>query len=177
MLVLFLIYAVAILDQATKFLVCRKLAGRAVVALGDYLNLRLVQNTGAAWGILEGLNNWLVLLSFAMLAALVIFRRSLLVDTLTHRIATGLMAGGIAGNLVDRIRLGYVVDFLDFHWRSSRHFPSFNVADSAICIGVGLYILSQFTHQARQDGPGGESPGGPAAPRAGRARGTDAGHA
>ena len=77
-----------------------------------------------------------------MLAVLVTFRRSFLTDTLTHRIASGLMIAGIMGNLGDRLRLGYVVDFLDFHLGDS-HFPSFNVADSAICIGVGLYILSQ----------------------------------
>ena len=51
------------------------------------------------------------------------------------------MIGGIVGNLLDRLRLGYVVDFLDFHW-GVHHFPAFNVADSCICIGVGIYMLT-----------------------------------
>jgi signal peptidase II len=71
--------------------------------------------------------------------------------------AGGLMLGGIVGNLVDRLRLGYVVDFLDFYW-GRHHFPAFNVADSAICTGVGLYILSQFLFARRrtQEGAGGQ---------------------
>jgi signal peptidase II len=58
----------------------------------------------------------------------------------------GLILGGIAGNLMDRLRWEYVVDFLDFYW-GPHHFPTFNMADTAICTGVGLYILGQFLGQ------------------------------
>ncbi len=71
--------------------------------------------------------------------------------TLVHRIAMGLMVAGIVGNLIDRIRFGYVVDFLDVHWRGHR-FPSFNVADAAICVGVGIYILTQFLGEVAAGG-------------------------
>jgi signal peptidase II len=142
--VLLLSFVVALADQGTKYLARRHLPGNPIDVSADFFCLRFVRNTGAAWGILQGLNDWLVVLSFLMLACLIVFRRSLLTDTRLHRAATGLMIGGIAGNLVDRVRLGYVVDFIDLHWRQGWHFPAFNVADSAICVGVGLYMISQF---------------------------------
>jgi signal peptidase II len=55
--------------------------------------------------------------------------------------ALSLVIGGAVGNLIDRVRLGFVIDFLDFHWKYQAHFPAFNVADSAICVGVGLLML------------------------------------
>jgi len=145
--VLCISFAIAFLDQATKHLVRKQLLGGPVTVFEGFLDLRYVRNTGAAWGMMEGLNDWLVVLSLIMLAALIVFRRSLLLDTMCHRIATGLMTGGIVGNLMDRVRLGYVVDFLDFHW-GVHHFPAFNVADSAICTGVGLYLLTQLFRRA-----------------------------
>ena len=76
-----------------------------------------------------------------VLVLLVIYRRSFLQEQFSHRILLGLMIGGIAGNLVDRIRFGWVTDFLDFYI-GAHHWPAFNVADSAICIAVGLYIIT-----------------------------------
>ena len=143
MLILFLSFSVALLDQVTKHLIRQNLLTGHVTVIPGFFDLSYVQNTGAAWGIMQGLNSWLVILSLIMLAMLIIFRRSILQDTIVHRIATGLMIGGIIGNLVDRLRLGYVVDFLHFFWRD-HHFPSFNVADSAICVGVALYIITQL---------------------------------
>jgi len=143
MAILCISLVLTVADQVSKLFAQRHLVRGPRHVIEGLFTLRYVQNTGAAWGMLEGLNDWLVVLSFVMLVLIVIFRRSLLIDTTIHRVATGLMVGGIAGNLIDRIRLGYVVDFLDFHWRGS-HFPAFNVADSAICVGVGLYLLSQF---------------------------------
>jgi signal peptidase II len=144
MLILALSVVVVIVDQVTKLLIWQSLPlGRQVVIIPGLFSLRYVQNTGAAWGILSGFSHWLVLMSVVILALLLILRRHFMADTLLHRIATGLMIAGIIGNLIDRVRLGYVVDFLDFYWRQS-HFPAFNVADSAICIGVGIYIVSQW---------------------------------
>jgi signal peptidase II len=59
-------------------------------------------------------------------------------------VALASVMGGAIGNLIDRVRFGYVVDFLDFHWRYQVHFPAFNVADSAICVGVGLLMIDLF---------------------------------
>ncbi len=136
--------AVATLDQVTKLLIQDALApGDVIPVLAGLFNINYVRNTGAAWGMLAGFQPWLIGLSVVMLMLLAGFRKHILNDTLCHRLATGLMCAGIVGNLIDRVRLGYVVDFLDFHWRGA-HFPSFNVADAAICVGVGLYMLSQL---------------------------------
>lgn len=143
MLALCISFSIAIIDQVTKYAAQKYLPSGPVTVVSQLFDLRYVQNTGAAWGMLEGLNDWLVILSLVMLALILVFHRSILIDTLSHRIATGCMIGGIVGNLLDRVRLGYVVDFLDFHL-GIHHFPAFNVADASICTGVGLYILAQF---------------------------------
>ena len=144
MQVLLLSIAIVLLDQITKCLVIAKFhLSDSFEVIPGLLSLTYVRNMGAAWGMLGGWNSVLVALSAIVLVLLVFFRRSFLTDSLIHRISLGLMLGGIAGNLFDRIRYPYVVDFLDFYWKS-HHFPAFNVADSAICVGVGLYILSSF---------------------------------
>ena len=132
---------VIVFDQVTKEWV------RGVFSLHEslplvpgFFNFTYVRNTGAAWGIFSGQNLALSLLAFVMLVALVLFRRKLLPPGKPHRIALGLLCGGIVGNLFDRLRLDYVTDFLDFYYRDW-HFPAFNVADSAICIAVAIYIL------------------------------------
>lgn len=144
MLALWLSFAIAVLDQIAKYAVqLRFYHGESLPLIPGFFNLTYVRNTGAAWGMLGGWNLWLAFFSVVILLALVIFRRSLLVDCRLHRVALGLMIGGIVGNLVDRLRLQYVVDFLDFRF-GSYAFPAFNVADSAICIGVAIYALSSF---------------------------------
>ena len=154
MLILIISFLIAILDQLTKQGI------RSGMALGDsfpvipgVFNIHYVQNTGAAWGIFAGLNGWLIALSIGMLGFIIFFRRSFMAEHPAHRVAVGLMIAGIVGNLIDRIRLDYVVDFLDFYWKT-HHFPTFNVADSAICTGVGLYIVSQWFIQ---ESPAGSS--------------------
>ena len=142
MLVLILGIAVAFFDQLTKHWVMQTLPlGDPYPVIQGFFDLTHVRNTGAAWGILGGQNTALTLLSMVMLLVMVIFRRSFLSDTWDHRVALGLMIGGILGNLFDRMRLGWVVDFLDFHV-GGYHWPAFNIADAAICIGVGIYVLS-----------------------------------
>jgi signal peptidase II len=142
MMVLLLSVAIVILDQVTKqWVTARFTLFESLPVIPGLFDLCYVRNTGAAWGILGGLNGLLIGLSVVVLLVLVFFRRSFLTDSLVHRLALALMVGGIVGNLLDRVRLQYVVDFLDFHWRL-HHFPAFNVADSAICVGVGLYMLS-----------------------------------
>lgn len=143
MLVLCLSFLITLLDQITKYLIKWSLLSGHITVIPGLLDLRYVRNTGAAWGIMEGLNDWLIILSIIMLIVIVVFRRCLLTDALVHRIAMGLMIGGIVGNLFDRLRLACVIDFLDFYW-GPHHFPAFNVADSAICVGVGLYVISQL---------------------------------
>lgn len=95
MLALCLSFSIALLDQVTKYVIRRNLLSGHITVIPGLLDLRYVQNTGAAWGMLEGLNNWLVVLSVIMLTVIVAFRRSLLTDALIHRIVMGLMVGGI----------------------------------------------------------------------------------
>jgi signal peptidase II len=143
MLALCVSFIITVIDQTTKYLITLILRhGDYVSIFPGFYDLRYVQNTGAAFGIFHGFNNGLVVMSVAMLLLIVVFRRVFLPDTLLHRIVMGLMVGGIAGNLIDRLKFGYVVDFLDFHW-GVHSFPAFNIADSSICAGVGLYILLQ----------------------------------
>lgn len=135
---------IVLLDQATKQLIRGRLElHEAIPVITGFFNIRLVTNTGAAWGMFQGAAFWLGIVSAAVLIALTIFRRALIGEGKLNGMVFSLLAGGIAGNLIDRIRLGYVVDFLDFHV-GTRHFPAFNVADISICVGVALFMLSQF---------------------------------
>ncbi len=149
MLILSLSISLVLLDQISKFLIMRFMSigitgyHNSIDVIPGFFNLTYIQNTGAAWGIFSGFNNWLAVLSVVVLGALVIFRRNIMGDGLTNKISLGFIIGGIIGNMMDRIRLGYVVDFLDFYYRSY-HFPAFNVGDFSICTGVGLYLLWQL---------------------------------
>ena len=132
---------VVLLDQASKEWVRGAFSlHESIPVLPGFFHLTYIRNTGAAWGMFSGQNLALAVLAFAMLVALVLFRRQFLPPGRVHRVALGLLCGGIVGNLFDRLRLDYVVDFLDFFHRGW-HFPAFNVADSAICIGVAIYVL------------------------------------
>jgi len=150
MLVVLLSLGIVILDQISKFwIVSRFTLGESLPVVPGFFNLAYVRNTGAAWGMFGEFTGILVVLSLAVLTVLIVFRRTFLSDSLIHRLSLALMIGGIVGNLFDRIRLRYVVDFLDFCWRN-HHFPAFNVADSAICVGVGLYMLSALLPSANK---------------------------
>jgi signal peptidase II len=144
MLVLCLSFLITLADQLTKLWVRLGLRlGDSISLIPGFFSLSHVQNTGAAWGLFAGLNGWLVVISILILCAMILFRKHFAIDTRLRRVALGLMIGGILGNLLDRLRLGYVVDFLDVFW-GPHHFPAFNLADSAICVGVGLYVLTQM---------------------------------
>jgi signal peptidase II len=150
MLPLCIAFAIAFSDQITKLLIRDNFAlHESLSIVSGFFDLRYIQNTGAAWGMFAGGHLWLSLLSVVMLGVILVFRRSFLSNSLIDRICLGLIVGGIVGNLIDRVRLQYVVDFLDFYWRT-HHFPAFNVADSAICVGVALYIISQVLTARQQ---------------------------
>jgi signal peptidase II len=142
--------AVIALDQVTKWLVRDTFLreGASHVVVPGFFNFCYVRNAGAAWGILSGWQSFLIVFSLAAMVLLV-WRRHLLLGNLPWRwLVLGLLLGGISGNLIDRIWLGCVVDFLDFYWGTA-HFPAFNVADSSICIGVGLFLLLQWREDRR----------------------------
>jgi signal peptidase II len=135
---------VAAIDQLTKWLVIRILGENEVVVVWDgFFRLVHWRNAGAAWGMFQGFSLILIIVSVATLAGLVLFRKSLHLEIKPAAWGIGLIAGGIVGNLVDRVRFGEVIDFLDFHI-GAYHWPAFNVADSGICIGVAIYIISTW---------------------------------
>jgi len=136
-------------DQLTKYWAVTRLkpVGSVAVVPG-FFSLTYVENQGAAWGMLAGRHLFLIGFSLLTLAFLFWRRRQLFDPLWGGRLTLTLLMGGILGNLIDRIRLNYVVDFLDFFW-GRHHFPAFNVADSAICCGVFLFILTQWIHDRK----------------------------
>ncbi len=150
--------SVLALDQLTKLLVLTYLdfAKERVVINGFFKFVHWV-NTGAAWSMFHDNNELLAIISLVALMALFIFRHHFEAHKKLGQIALGLMFGGIVGNLVDRLHphRGHVIDFLYFYvnrrgGEGELGFPAFNVADSAICIGVGLlFILSWQKEEAQ----------------------------
>jgi signal peptidase II len=135
------------LDQFTKNMVLRFLGpGEDKIILDGFFKLVNWGNTGAAWSLFRDRNAILAWVSAAALVGLILWRRQFHVQLLMGQISLGLVCGGIAGNLIDRVTEHHqVVDFLRFylytHGGVELGFPAFNVADSAICAGVGLLIL------------------------------------
>ena len=157
MLVLLLGLAIVLLVQFTKqWIRAALIYGESHPVIDGFFNLTYVRNDGAAWNILSGHGIVLILISIAVLVLLLIYRRSFLQEQLSHKVLLGLMVGGIVGNLIDRIRFGWVTDFLDFQF-GTYHYPSFNIADSAICIAVGLYILTNLFSSAKKTEQGADS--------------------
>jgi signal peptidase II len=140
---------VLILDQWTKGLITRAFdvhQSRSVIA--GFFDLTYVQNSGAAFGLFASVDSSLkaiILNSVAILVFLIVSGYALRTSHRSVRLQLGfaLILGGAVGNLMDRVRYGYVVDFLDFSV-SGHHWPAFNVADAAICIGVGLLFLDML---------------------------------
>lgn len=134
-------------DQWTKFLVIERFRpGETISLISNFFSLTYVKNTGAAFGILAHADPafrvpFFVIVPLVALAAIGMIFRKLPDKDIKLATALSMVIGGAIGNLIDRIRLGFVVDFLDFHWRYIYHFPAFNVADSAICVGVGILML------------------------------------
>ncbi|MDF7825078.1 signal peptidase II [Pontiellaceae bacterium B12227] len=144
MLVLLIGLAILFLDQLTKQAVRDNLNySDSVPVIDGFFNLVYVRNDGAAWNILSGHGIVLILISAGVLVALYIFRDKIIEGKKLNEVLMGLLIGGIAGNLIDRIRFGWVTDFLDFEF-GSYHYPSFNVADSAICIVFAIYLISSM---------------------------------
>jgi signal peptidase II len=144
---------VFLLDQITKFWVDATIPfetyfepGRITV-VPSFFHLVHVGNTGAAWGMFAGKSFWLALLALATLGAIYFFRRQLELSRPVVQVIFGLLCGGIVGNLVDRLLHGHVIDFLLFTF-GSFDWPAFNIADSAICIGVGLYLIFSFRNDS-----------------------------
>ena len=151
-LVLLLAAVIVVADQVSKTAALAHLVpGHPVVLADGWLSLTLVMNPGLAFGLLGTLEpawRWLVA-ALSIVALLVLARVALRVlptGGLVGVIAIGLIFGGAVGNLIDRARFGAVVDFVDVHWHGW-HWPAFNVADSAISVGVTLLAFRLLTER------------------------------
>lgn len=146
---------VVVLDQATKRLIVATLDLCPNLPIGycdrveilPFFQLIHVRNPGAAWSFLSDAGGWqrwfFIALSTTASAAIAYWLSRLPEDRRWEAAAWALVLGGAIGNLIDRIAYGYVIDFLDVYWPGSSlpHFPAFNVADSAITVGVGILLV------------------------------------
>ena len=146
MLFMFTALVTLIVDQVTKYMVVsHMLPGESIPVLEPFFYLTYVLNPGAAFGILAHHRVFFVFVSLCFIAVVFLGYRFLPKDRLWLRLALGLVVGGAVGNLIDRLRLGGVVDFFDF-----RVWPVFNIADSAIVIGVLLMFLEMWRSEKKQ---------------------------
>ncbi len=145
------------LDQLTKSWIAARLPfgsygpGAHIEVFPGFLHLVHVGNTGAAWSMFSGASLWLALLGVGTLVAIYFWRHSLGLRAPAAQVAFGLLCGGIVGNLVDRLIHGHVIDFLDFHF-GAYTYPTFNVADAGICVGVFCYVLWSLKQPATPAG-------------------------
>jgi signal peptidase II len=138
------------LDLYTKHLIQGAFAFGEQLKITSFFDLVHYHNQGAAFGFLNDAGGWQKWFFAAIAAIAAIVITYLIRKHSTQKLfcfGLALVLGGALGNLYDRITLGYVVDFLNFHW-NIHVFPAFNVADSAICVGVGLLLLDSFKRPA-----------------------------
>lgn len=134
------------LDQLTKYWVLLKIEPGTYITpppipiIHNLFYFVHIHNTGAAWGMFSEGSLWLGLLALLVIVSLFIFRKHLELERPIMQYIIGLLLGGIIGNLIDRFSRGHVIDFIDIHLPGYR-WPAFNIADSAICIAVVLYII------------------------------------
>lgn len=140
---------VIVLDQVTKYMVAgNMLLYEDIPVISGFFHITYVQNTGMAWSMLSGQQ---ILLSLAAAVAIGVMLWVLITRKpgILVRISLGLMIGGAAGNLIDRLLLNHVRDFLNFYI-FGYDFPVFNIADVALCIGVAFLILDSFLEERKE---------------------------
>lgn len=136
-----------ILDQVSKLSITASMQLYESIPLVPFFNLTYVHNTGAAFSFLSEAGGWqrwfFALMAIAISAVLLLWLKRLQPQETLLAVALALVLGGAIGNLVDRLLYGYVIDFLDVYYQQL-HWPAFNIADSAITLGVVLMLLESF---------------------------------
>ncbi len=142
----------ALTDQVTKLWVLRAVpadfywnrdgTAAGIEIIPGFLYLVHIHNPGAAWGIMSGMSFWLALLGIIAVIVIIACHRHLELHRPFHQVIFGLLIGGIIGNVIDRLRTGKVVDFIDVRLWTDFRWPAFNVADSCITVGVVLYLIA-----------------------------------
>ena len=148
---------VVLLDQATKYWVVSTFTlYESLPVIPGFFNLTYLSNTGAAFGLLAGQpalwrQVFFIGVGVVALVVLTIMYRQLRKKSPWYTVSLGLIAGGAIGNLIDRVRQGFVTDFLDVYI-GSHHWPAFNVADSGIFVGVTLFLVYSFFFEEKEAG-------------------------
>lgn len=127
---------------------------QVVSVLENFWHFRYTENPGAAWGFLANADfSWrtpfFLVLSFLAMGFITLYFRQTSPEQKLVRLALSMVLGGAVGNFIDRVRLGYVIDFIDWHWYDLATWPTFNVADSFISVGVVFLLIDSFI-QSRQ---------------------------
>lgn len=139
-----------VLDQATKIVVDRTMAlYQSIPVIDGFFSITYLRNKGAAFSFLADFDYrrpFFIVVTLIALAAIVVAFRRLRDDQYLAAVSLSLIFSGALGNLIDRARLGEVIDFLDVYWKT-HHWPAFNVADSAICVGVALLALDMIREE------------------------------
>ena len=143
---------VIVLDQVSKWWMLSWLSLYETVAIMPYFNLTMAHNYGAAFSFLAQAGGWqrwfFIGLAVIISVVLLVWLAKLKPTAKLEAISLSLILGGAIGNVIDRIMYGYVIDFLDIYIGTS-HWPAFNIADSAICIGAVLLILDSFKSEGK----------------------------
>jgi len=143
----YLLVLVALCDQLSKWCLLREMSDPPqAIPVNDYFNLVLVWNRGVTFGLLNNMNHTYMSYFLVAVALLILYLLGRWLWTTTSTpvsIGLGAIMGGAIGNIIDRLRYGSVVDFLDFHYQNN-HWFAFNIADAAICTGVGLLLLDSL---------------------------------
>lgn len=143
--------ALLLLDQLSKQIIVQTYQlHESTPVIPDIFSVTYVRNFGAAWGIFSGKIWLLLIIAVVVVAAMIRFYKYLTEGYIEREIALFIIFSGVVGNSIDRIWRGAVVDFIDFHYKDVWSYPVFNVADIAICVGVGIFILSGFFRPERE---------------------------
>ncbi len=152
-----------VLDQATKLWVSEASGipygvyppDGGIPVIPGFLSIVYCTNSGAAWGMFSGQGVILAILGIVAVVAIVLARRHLELERRTMQLVFGLICGGILGNLVDRLRIGRVIDFIDADLGFYR-WPTFNIADSCLVVGVALFTLLSLCRREEPPPPAGQ---------------------
>ena len=141
------------IDQASKLYINKVMElHSSITVVQNFFNITYMRNKGAAFSFLSNFSYripFFILVSLIAIAVILSVLYKLRPDQKFAAVSLSLILSGALGNLIDRVRLGEVIDFLDAHWYE-HHWPAFNVADSAICVGVFLLAIDMFLEERRQ---------------------------
>lgn len=135
-----------ILDQTSKFLILKNLSlGESFALINPVVYIHYIQNKGAAFGILPNFGGFFMIIASLVLALFIFFQKKILKLPKSLQVSLGFIFGGTFGNLIDRIRFGYVIDFIDL-----KFWPVFNLADTALTVSIiylAIYLLKKGEHK------------------------------